>query len=144
MDSRGPLPKPTVLKILEGNPGKRPLNLHEPKPRAGIGDPIEEFHPEALAEFNRLKEEGERLGVLTLADRSAFLAYCAEWSRYLRAIRVLKAEGETRNGKARPEVKIAKECLTQVRLLGHELGLSPAARGPLQVKGSNDEDLDLD
>lgn len=153
MGSRGPLPKPTVLKILEGNPGKRPINLHEPKPRAGIGDPIEEFHPEALAEFNRLKEEGERLGVLTLADRSAFLAYCAEWSRYLRAIRYLKEHGEVYEEpdgygnvkrRAHPEVKVAKECLTQMRLLGHELGLSPAARGPLQVKVSNDEDLDLD
>lgn len=29
---RGRKPKPTNLKILEGNPGKRPLNLKEPKP----------------------------------------------------------------------------------------------------------------
>ena len=28
-----PKPKPTKLKILEGNPGKRPLNLNEPKPK---------------------------------------------------------------------------------------------------------------
>ena len=28
----GPKPKPTAIKILEGNPGKRPLNLNEPKP----------------------------------------------------------------------------------------------------------------
>lgn len=29
----GPKPKPTAIKILEGNPGKRPLNLNEPKPQ---------------------------------------------------------------------------------------------------------------
>lgn len=32
MAIRGKKPKPTNLKILEGNPGKRPLNLNEPKP----------------------------------------------------------------------------------------------------------------
>ena len=26
-------PKPTYLKVLEGNPGKRPLNENEPKPK---------------------------------------------------------------------------------------------------------------
>lgn len=154
MGSRGPLPKPTLLKVMQGNPGKQKLNKSEPQPRRGVGDPIEEFHPEALAEFNRLKEEGERIGTLTVADRSAFLAYCQEWSRYLRAIRFLKQNGEVYDEpdgygnvrrKAQPEVKIAKECLNQVRAFGRELGLSPAARGPLQVKVDNDsDDLDLD
>ncbi len=32
MATRGRKPKPTALKVLEGNPGKRPLNLNEPKP----------------------------------------------------------------------------------------------------------------
>lgn len=31
MDPRGRKPKPTALKILEGNPGKRPLNGEEPR-----------------------------------------------------------------------------------------------------------------
>ncbi len=35
MGQRGPAPKPTALRILEGNPGKRPLNASEPRPRAG-------------------------------------------------------------------------------------------------------------
>ena len=32
MATRGRKPKPTALKVLEGNPGKRPLNENEPKP----------------------------------------------------------------------------------------------------------------
>ena len=32
MAQRGRKPKPTALKVLEGNPGKRPLNLYEPAP----------------------------------------------------------------------------------------------------------------
>ena len=32
MATRGRKPKPTAIKELEGNPGKRPLNANEPKP----------------------------------------------------------------------------------------------------------------
>ena len=35
MATRGRKPKPTALKLLEGNPGKRPLNEHEPIPPTG-------------------------------------------------------------------------------------------------------------
>ena len=32
MATRGRKPKPTAMKELEGNPGKRPLNPNEPRP----------------------------------------------------------------------------------------------------------------
>src|SRR5579863_4705296 len=33
MGARGPAPKPTALVLLEGNPGKRPINKRQPQPR---------------------------------------------------------------------------------------------------------------
>ena len=33
MATRGRKPKPTHLKVLAGNPGKRPLPKNEPKPK---------------------------------------------------------------------------------------------------------------
>ena len=40
MATRGRKPKPTALKVLEGNPGKRPLNDREPvPPRAALKCP---------------------------------------------------------------------------------------------------------
>ena len=40
MATRGRKPKPTALKLLEGNPGKRPLNDREPvPPRAALKCP---------------------------------------------------------------------------------------------------------
>ena len=33
MARRGPKPTPTALKLLRGNPGKRPINVDEPQPR---------------------------------------------------------------------------------------------------------------
>ena len=32
MGRRGPTPEPTVLRMLRGNPGRRPLNDSEPQP----------------------------------------------------------------------------------------------------------------
>ena len=39
----GRKPKPTALKKLEGNPGKRKLNPKEPIPAKGIDDWLDQF-----------------------------------------------------------------------------------------------------
>src|SRR5689334_3828108 len=36
MGFRGPAPKPTAIKKIQGNPGKRPLNENEPQLEPGI------------------------------------------------------------------------------------------------------------
>lgn len=38
---RGRKPKPTHLKLIDGNPGKRPLNDAEPMPETPLGEPPE-------------------------------------------------------------------------------------------------------
>jgi len=50
----GPKPKPTAIKILEGNPGKRPLNLNEPKPLQIAPECPDWLLAEAKKEWNRL------------------------------------------------------------------------------------------
>jgi hypothetical protein len=62
-------PKPTALKLLQGNPGKRPLNDREPKPAVGCEMP--EFvkgDPLYVAEWNREAPRLIRLGILTEID----------------------------------------------------------------------------
>ena len=54
MATRGRKPKPTALKALEGNPGKRPLNEHEPvPPKATLRCPAW-LEAEAKKEWKRL------------------------------------------------------------------------------------------
>jgi phage terminase small subunit len=50
----GPKPKPTELKIIEGNPGKRPLNKNEPRPPRLSPQCPNWLLPEAKKEWKRL------------------------------------------------------------------------------------------
>ena len=67
----GRRPKPTELKLLEGNPGHRPLNLHEPKPLKGIPASPIGLNAEGQATYALLAVQLDALGVLTNADGSA-------------------------------------------------------------------------
>jgi phage terminase small subunit len=51
---RGRRPKPTRLKLLTGNPGKRPLNETEPRPEAAIPECPVVLGPVARQEWDRL------------------------------------------------------------------------------------------
>ena len=50
----GRKPKPTALKKLEGNPGKRKLNTKEPVPAKGMPEGPKWLLPEAKEEWKRL------------------------------------------------------------------------------------------
>ena len=69
-------PKPTAMKELEGNLGKRKLNRKEPMPGKGMPDCPKWVLSEAQEEWRRLCEKLNQMGVLTEVDRSAFAAYC--------------------------------------------------------------------
>ena len=55
---RGRRPKPSRIKALTGNPGKRPLNAHEPRPEPALpddaGNLITNLDRGALATLRRL------------------------------------------------------------------------------------------
>ena len=75
---RGRKPKPTVLKLLDGNPGKRPLNDREPTAPQGIPEPPNWLDDEARAEWFRTVKVLADMGVMSLADDTALggLLHC--------------------------------------------------------------------
>ena len=85
MATRGRKPKPTAMKILEGNPGKRPLNENEPVPPKGEIKSPAWLLPEAKKEWKRLAPSLEAMGVLTMADWTAFQGYCQAYARWKEA-----------------------------------------------------------
>lgn len=65
MATRGRKPKPTALKLLEGNPGKHPINEHEPIPPKSTVKCPTWLEPEAKKEWKRLAPSLEAMGALT-------------------------------------------------------------------------------
>ena len=77
MAKRGRKPKPTALKKLEGNPGKRPLNELEPLPQVTMLRCPNWLEPEAKKEWRRLAPVLIGAGILTGADAVPFAGYTA-------------------------------------------------------------------
>ena len=69
MGLRGPAPQPTALKVLRGNPGKRPLNKREPEPPTDnpphCPDHLDDV---AKVEWNRLVAIVTQMWILSEAD----------------------------------------------------------------------------
>ncbi|SEN72617.1 phage terminase, small subunit, putative, P27 family [Loktanella fryxellensis] len=135
---RGRKPKPTTLKLIEGNPGRRPINDAEPKPRGGVPTCPAHLGPSAKAEWKRLARDLNRIGLLTMADRAALAVYCQCWGRWVEAERKLQETPlllKTPSGYVQhsPWLTIAnKERELMARYMG-ELGLTPSARTRLAV-----------
>jgi len=77
---RGRRPKPTRMKALTGNPGKRPLNVHEPRPEPAAPDCPPELSPVARQEWKRLTAELVKLNLITHLDRGALATYCGAYA----------------------------------------------------------------
>lgn len=143
---RGPKPKPTALRLLEGNPGRLPINPDE----IVIGDPpikpnIVGMDAHASAEWDRLLASMPP-GLYTSADTAALTQYALAWSMLLRSQEELDARGliiETsifREGqevdthvKVNPAAKSWKLASETLWKAGDRLGLNPGVRARLQV-----------
>jgi phage terminase small subunit len=81
---RGAKPKSTALKILQGNPGKRKLNLDEPEYTIGAPDKPDWLDPYASSEWDRLSEVMLASRLLTTADFGILLSTCLAYSQVKR------------------------------------------------------------
>jgi P27 family predicted phage terminase small subunit len=143
---RGTKPKPTRQRLLEGNPGKRPRNTAEPQlaspsqadfdvPPAALATT-----PVAAAEWGRLAPLLRRARAVTEGDRTALVALCLEWARYLEAMSKVAQSGmvlQTPSGypMANPYLAIATKALASCLKLWPELGLTPSSRTRVKTDG---------
>lgn len=132
---RGRKPKPTKLKLLDGNPGRRPLNLQEPEPAPlGVEPPGDLLrHPRALEEWARLVPLLTAARIITAADRNALVAACQQWALYLDATDKVATAGMIVKAPSgypvqNPYLGIASKALAHCQKLWVELGCTPSAR----------------
>jgi P27 family predicted phage terminase small subunit len=129
--------KSTVVRLIQGNAGKRPLNKHEPQPRQEMPRCPSHLDAEARREWRRVAPQLYECGLLTVLDADALAVYCACWSHWVAAERHLEEHGLVvlTNGveRASPWVKIALDAQRMMLLIAGEFGMTPLSRQRIRV-----------
>lgn len=141
MGKRGPAPKPTALKVLQGNPGKRQLNDSEPtfEKTDEILKPPSYLSTYAKKEWKRIAPMLIKNNLLTDADITTLAAYCQAYHRWIEAEKAIRIYGmvcKTDKGNIiqRPEVGIANKAMSEMVKYGKEFGLTPSSRSQLHIE----------
>lgn len=135
---RGRKPKPTWLKLIAGNPGKRATNDNEPEPVGALIDPPE-WMSEAQKQGWRYAIEHAPPGLLRRLDRSVFTVWVvAEDLHRDAALKVaqygvlIKAP-HTGVLMQSPYVAVLNKQASIMLKAAAELGFSPSSRSRVQV-----------
>jgi P27 family predicted phage terminase small subunit len=142
-------PIPSYLKLLRGNPGKRPLKP-EPEPAIAPACPEPPLFLDAYArdEWHRVAPELWRIGLLRVTDVACLAVYAMAYSQWRQASEALAriAAGDpvmhgllvkTADGNARrnPLVKVASDAASDMLMVAGLFGLTRVARARLGAAG---------
>ena len=142
-------PVPFPLKVLRGNPGKRPKKP-EPQPEQAIDvpEPPDFITGYAADEWWKTAPELHRLGLLPRLDVPALAAYChafGQWRMAAESLAKMQANDPIMNGMiiktkygdaaVNPLVSIARKHASDVIRYAAEFGLTPVARTRLAAGG---------
>lgn len=144
----GRRPTPTHLRLVKGNPGKRPVNAAEPKPAREIPSPPAHISTAARVAWGRLTGLLDQMGVLTQADAYALERLAELYAEIVDLTAALATHGRvyessTESGgtivRPRPEAAMLADADRRFRAYLIEFGLTPAARSKVRGNGGEEE-----
>lgn len=139
----GPPKKPTALKLVAGNPGKRALNKREPKPRGNLYDA-----PDWLTDQQKVgwqyAIDTAPLGLLKRVDRSTLVAWVVAEDLHRQAAKKLNGGAmliKTPNGMPvqSPYLSILNKQAMIMLKAASEMGFTPASRSRVEVTDDEQE-----
>lgn len=130
---QGRKPTPTALRLLRGNPGRRPINADEPKAAPKLPPPPAELSDAAKREWRRTGRKLLAGRIITDLDTAAFAAYCSSYARWLEATALLAKSPvviKNRHGDLvlNPLLRVVRESQDQYTRALAEFGMSPVSR----------------
>lgn len=150
---RGRKPQPTHLKLVNGNPGRRPVTPDGFRPKAEIPDCPEHLTGEARKEWNRVTELLHEHGMIAQVDRGALAMLCTVWSRYVAAEEMIEKARQAAPASMglfvkspndfpiqSPWLAVSNRAMEQYRAMCDLFGLTPSARSRIEPATSQ---LDL-
>jgi P27 family predicted phage terminase small subunit len=137
--------KPNKLKLVEGNPGKRPIKKQPKLEIKNLKCPIW-LNKEAKKEWKRVFTLLEKLGLISDIDMTIFAMYCQNYARWKQAETELNEENLKVMGRTgyivNPLVKISQTYQTRLKISIEKLGLSPSDRANLDIAMNDDNEDD--
>lgn len=140
-------PKPTALKELAGNPGKRATNKKEPTLKAERPPIPKHLQGEARKEWNRIAKQLVEIGVVTKIDRAALAAYCQNWARWVQAEQEMSRADfrmitftESGYPVVSPWLNVANTAMKNMLRFLSEFGMTPSSRARVDRIIEPDED----
>ena len=139
---QGRKPKPTVLKLIQGNPGRRPLKLDEFRPQVAIPRAPEHVrdNKEAHKEWKRITVLLAEHGLIALVDRADLTFYVVNWARHVEAEEMIKKAAEASKGSGlfvktpngfpvqSPWLAVSNKAMEFCWKFLSDFGMSPSAR----------------
>jgi len=142
----GPLPKPTVLRLVESGGRLRgrfkERAAKEPKVRSGLGEPPGYLNADQLHTWFRLSDAAPE-GLLTALDRDLFEGFvvlaavreklCKEYNEGSGQV-IAQSPDDDKRLILVSTLREYKRLTELLRVLGREFGFSPAARTRIQLE----------
>lgn len=139
MGRRGRPPKPTALRIIEGDRHTERFNHHEPIPRPArpecpdeVSDPVREIWDYTVGEL-------DAMGIAHACDRDTLLCYCEAVVAHRRASAIVAKSGVVMKGLhggvvRNPALIVQRDSAALIRAFAQEFGLTPSARTRIESK----------
>lgn len=134
-------PTPTALRVIRGNPSKRPMPKNEAMVPLARPAPPAFLCEDAKEEWVRVCDTLHAVGLMTELDRGALAAYAVAYGRWAQAERAINRMAEsddansgltilTSNGNViqNPLVGVANKAKAAMVRYAAEFGMTPSAR----------------
>lgn len=137
---KGRKPKPSYLRVLNGNAGKRPVNADEPKPVGNLEDhPPPEWLNDAQKERWRYAMNAAPPGMLKRLDQSVLAVWVVAAQMHADASEKVSRLGSMLKSKEgvpyqNPYMAIMNKQAVLMMKAASELGFSPSSRSRVKVE----------
>lgn len=141
---RGRKPKPTQLRLLQGNPGKRPLRENEPRPEGDLFEAPADLPEQAVPFWTRAIADAPAGLLKNLDQRMLFAWSVAAWLHseaiaQLSATTLLARAGKDGAIQQNPLLPIVNRQADIMRRMAVEMGFTPTSRSRISIEGAEGE-----